>query len=154
MGRKVAIKANRASESLAGLGNHIKNQRKQMKLSATELAFAANISRTTLHKIEAGDAGVTAGAYAVVLNVLGEQLAVVDDLDVDNSEAQILVSNYEQLKRVAWQIKPTAKLQPIEAWSIYKRNWHYLDQKAIKKSEKDLIENLRAKFGATNGIQT
>ncbi|WP_072976012.1 helix-turn-helix transcriptional regulator [Flavobacterium saccharophilum] len=52
---------------------NIKLARKRRKLTTTQLAERADISRSTLYLIEKGNEGVAMGAYFNVLRVLGLQ---------------------------------------------------------------------------------
>lgn len=61
------------------LGADIKSARLRRRVRAVTLAERARISRTTLHKIERGDSGVSMGKYLSVLYVL-ELHAGVGDL--------------------------------------------------------------------------
>lgn len=56
---------------LSQLGERIRLARKRRKLSSAIVALRAGISRTSLYKVEAGDAGATMGTYFRVLAVLG-----------------------------------------------------------------------------------
>ncbi len=56
---------------LRKLGSDIRDARLRRRIRASTMAERALISRTTLHKIEQGDAGVSMGMYATVLFVLG-----------------------------------------------------------------------------------
>jgi len=56
---------------LADLGERLRLARKRRRLSNAVVAGRAGISRTTLYKVEAGDAGATLGSYVRVLAVLG-----------------------------------------------------------------------------------
>ena len=56
---------------LRKLGSDIRDARLRRRIRATTMAERALISRTTLHKIERGDPGVSMGNYATVLFVLG-----------------------------------------------------------------------------------
>ncbi len=56
---------------LSALGERIQLARKRRKLPATAVAQRAGISRTTLYKVEAGDANVTLGTYLRVLATMG-----------------------------------------------------------------------------------
>jgi len=56
---------------LAALGERLRLARLRRKLSNAAVAQRAGISRTTLYKVEAGDAGATMGSYLRVLAVLG-----------------------------------------------------------------------------------
>jgi len=70
---------------LSDLGERLRLARKRRRLSNAVVAGRAGISRTTLYKVEAGDAGATLGSYMRVLAVLGlegdlNQLAADDRL--------------------------------------------------------------------------
>ena len=56
---------------LAELGERLRLARLRRKLSNATVAGRAGISRTSLYKVEAGDAGATLGSYLRVLAVLG-----------------------------------------------------------------------------------
>jgi hypothetical protein len=57
--------------ALRKLGHDIRDARRRRRIPAAIAAERASISRTTLVKIERGDAGVAFGLYATVLFVLG-----------------------------------------------------------------------------------
>ncbi|HSX37312.1 MAG TPA: helix-turn-helix transcriptional regulator [Chlamydiales bacterium] len=67
------------------LGEDIKNARKRRRITTRLAAERASISRTTLTKIEKGDEGVSMGAYAKVLYILGliSHLAEMADVTFD-----------------------------------------------------------------------
>lgn len=52
------------------LGENIKLARKRREFTTIQVAERANIDRTTLYKIEKGDASVSMGAYFNVLRTL------------------------------------------------------------------------------------
>ena len=56
---------------LAQLGERLRLARRRRKLSMAAVAGRAGISRTSLYKVEAGDAGATMGTYLRVLVALG-----------------------------------------------------------------------------------
>ncbi|SHM88938.1 DNA-binding transcriptional regulator, XRE-family HTH domain [Flavobacterium saccharophilum] len=60
-------------EVLEQMRENIKLARKRRKLTTTQLAERADISRSTLYLIEKGNEGVAMGAYFNVLRVLGLQ---------------------------------------------------------------------------------
>jgi hypothetical protein len=66
---------------LRKLGHDIRDARRRRRIPVAILAERSSISRTTLNKAEKGDPGVSVGAYATVLFVLGmtERLAGVPD---------------------------------------------------------------------------
>lgn len=57
--------------ALKKLGHDLCDARKRRRIPMQLAAERAGISRTTLSKIEKGDAGVSLGAYAKILFVLG-----------------------------------------------------------------------------------
>ncbi len=60
-----------AKRALGKLGQDIKDARRRRRISTQMMADRAFISRTTLNKVEKGDAGVAMGIYATVLFILG-----------------------------------------------------------------------------------
>jgi transcriptional regulator with XRE-family HTH domain len=71
--------------ALRKLGADIRDARKRRRLPMSVVADRAFTSRTTLQRIEAGDAGVGMGIYAAVLQALGllDELALVADISRD-----------------------------------------------------------------------
>ena len=71
---------------LRKLGHDIRNARRRRRIPVALLAERASISRTTLHKVEQGDPGVSLGACATVLFCLGmaDRLADVADASHDS----------------------------------------------------------------------
>lgn len=67
--------------ALRKLGQNIRDARRRRRIPAAILAERASISRTTLNKIEKGDAGVYIGNYAAVLFALGLVDRVADLAD-------------------------------------------------------------------------
>lgn len=70
-----------ALRALRKLGHDIRDTRLRRRIRAVTLAERALISRTTLHKIERGDPGVSMGKYSTVLFVLGLHDGVADLAD-------------------------------------------------------------------------
>ena len=73
------------SRALKKLGRNLANARKRRRIPMQLTADRAGISRTTLHKIERGDEGVSIEAYARVLFVLGmiDRLGDLADVTFD-----------------------------------------------------------------------
>src|ERR1035438_10212050 len=69
------------ARALRKLGHDIRDARRRRRIPVTILAERASVSRTTLHKAEKGDPGVSLGTYATVLFALGmvDRLADVAD---------------------------------------------------------------------------
>ena len=72
--------------SLKKLGSDIRDARLRRRIRASTLAERALISRTTYHKIERGDPGVSMGMYATVLFVLGRHEGISDLADRRHDE--------------------------------------------------------------------
>lgn len=147
-----------AAEKLIALGNQIRAHRKVLRLSATAVAEAAGMSRVTLYRIEKGEPAVTMGAYLNALEALGLDLGIVQPstraTDADHEgwiPARIRLSDYPQLKQLAWQVHGTDELTPAEALSIYERNWRHIDLQALDTRERQLVDALRLALGAGRG---
>ena len=74
-----------AKRAIKKLGRDLRDARKRRRIPMQLAAERAAISRTTLSKIEKGDEGVSLGAYAKILFVLGmiERLAELADPTFD-----------------------------------------------------------------------
>jgi hypothetical protein len=74
-----------AERALRKLGADIRDARRRRRIPTTLLSERACVSRTTLGKVEKGDAGASVGAYANVLFVLGmiDRLASLADAGQD-----------------------------------------------------------------------
>ncbi len=72
-------------KALRKLGQDIRDARRRRRIPTAIMAERASISRTTLNKVEKGDAGVSLGNYANVLFVLGmaERLGELVDVKTD-----------------------------------------------------------------------
>jgi transcriptional regulator with XRE-family HTH domain len=77
--------------ALAKLGGDIRNARLRRRITTTMMAERAFITRTTLRKVELGNAGVSLGIYATVLFVLGltSRLAELADTRTDEFGLQL-----------------------------------------------------------------
>lgn len=77
--------------ALKKLGQDLRDARKRRRIPMQLAAERAGISRVTLTKVEKGDEGVSMGAYARVLFILGMigQLAGLLDVTVDELGLQL-----------------------------------------------------------------
>ena len=64
------------AHQLSVLGERIRKQRKDLKLSATVAAEAAGMSRVTWYRVEKGEPAVTIGAWFNAAKVLGLTLDI------------------------------------------------------------------------------
>ncbi|MGZ3747862.1 MAG: helix-turn-helix domain-containing protein [Pseudobdellovibrionaceae bacterium] len=142
-------------KDLRQLGQQLRDRRKELGISATTTAEAAGMSRITLYRIERGEASVAMGAYLSVIQSLGLKLVLTDPQkkQIQKGKAEqkvpkkIRVSDYKQLKRIAWQLKGSQELNPQEALDLYERNWRHIDLKKMDAREKKLLELLLAAAG-------
>jgi transcriptional regulator with XRE-family HTH domain len=76
-----------ARNALRKLGSDLRDARLRRRLSTTVTAERAFLNRKTLAKIEKGDPGVSMGAYASLLFVLGmtDRLADIADARFDGA---------------------------------------------------------------------
>ena len=87
---------------LKKLGSDIRAARLRRRIRASTMAERALISRTTLYKIEQGDAGVSMGMYATVLFVLGmhDGISELADRSRDGLGLDLLEERLPQRVRV------------------------------------------------------
>ena len=139
-----------AADQLSALGTQLRNHRKGRKISAVAAAEAAGLSRTTLHRIEGGEPGVTIGAWMGAAAVLGLRLALVDPqapAPVAALPERLRLDDYPQLRRLAWQLHGIDDVTPQEALSLYERNWRHVDVPALSPAERSLVETLSRTLG-------
>ena len=140
-----------AADQLAALGEQLRVFRKARKVSAVAAAEAAGLSRATLHRIERGEPGVTIGAWLGAAATLGLQLALVDPQAAAPAAAalpeRLRLDDYPQLRRLAWQLHGVEDLTPLEALSLYERNWRHVDVPALSPAERLLVDTLARTLG-------
>ena len=153
MPAKLPYTSSAVAERIQNLGGAIRAQRKNLHISAQATADCAHISRVTLHRIEKGEPSVTMGAYFTVLDALGLQIRTKSKAGLgEESQAgsntsvipsEIKLTEYPQLKQLAWHIHGLDALTPIEAFGIYDRNSRHLDATSLTPLEKSLIDALK-----------
>jgi hypothetical protein len=62
-----------------------------------------------------------------------------------NSEA-IEIDRYPQLKLLCWN-RRTRYLTPEDAWSLYDRNWRFVESDQLEATERELIDSLFSLYG-------
>ncbi len=150
-----ALAPNLAAQ-LTALGEGIRRQRQQQKVSATTAAEAAGMSRVTLHRIERGEPSVTMGAYLSALAAVGLQLEAKDPRAAHGlapaaaaaaAAAPVRLADYPQLQRLAWQRPGVTELSAQEALAVYERNWRHVAESDLAPSERALIDSLVVNIG-------
>ncbi len=92
-----------ATRALKKLGQDIREARKRRRIPMQLAADRASISRATLSKIEKGDEGVSLGAYAKIIFVLGmiDRLANLADPSVDELGLELEAENLPKRIRIS-----------------------------------------------------
>lgn len=114
MPRKPPIIFPQEQRLLTTLGERLRLARLRRKLSNAAVAQRAGISRTTLYKVEAGDAGATLGSYIRVLAVLGleNDLQALAADDKVGRKLQDLALSPVRRPRTASKKEPSAPTEP------------------------------------------
>ena len=155
MKKKIEKISDDAISQLAEIGRLIRQHRKSFKITANAAAETAGISRVTLHRIEKGEPTVSMGAYLNVISALdlnlhlsakGDTEYEANGNDVGKLPVRISLSDYPQLKELAWHVQGVDELSLVEAHSIYERNKRFLDSESLSDSEQALIELLGVAF--------
>lgn len=140
-----------AGSQLIALGAALRAARKQQRISAVATAEAAGISRPTLHRIERGEPGVAAAAWAAVAQALGQQIGLVmgtqDEAALPPLPQTVHLADYPQLRQLAWQLQGVDQLSPQEALQLYERNWRHVDKTALSLHELVLVRALAQRYG-------
>jgi transcriptional regulator with XRE-family HTH domain len=105
MPKKPPVVYPQEQQNLSELGERLKLARLRRKLSSMVVAQRAGISRTSLYKVEKGDAGATLGTYVRVLAVLGldgdiRHLAADDRLGRKLQDLDLLPTAKIKIERV------------------------------------------------------
>ena len=134
---------------LQALGQRIRARREQQKVTATDTAEAAGMSRVTLHRVERGEPSVTMGAYLSAMAAVGLSLAVREPEAAYASSlpAAVKLDDYPALKQLAWQLPGVTELSPAQALDLYERNWRHVDREGLSASERRLIQALADELG-------
>lgn len=92
--------------ALRKLGHDIHAARRRRRIPTTILAERASISRTTLHKVEKGDPGVSIGIYATVLFSLGLADRVADLADPRHDPVGLALEEEQLPQRIRLKRRP------------------------------------------------
>ncbi len=89
-------------KALKKLGRDMHDARRRRRIPMALMAERAGISRTTLSKVEKGDASVSLGIYASVLFILGacERLADLADIKFDETGRRLDEENLPERIRL------------------------------------------------------
>lgn len=107
-------------------------------------------------RVRERDAGVTevrlmlSAASAAGLTFAARQPGFAGAL-AELLEAEVVeTARYPQLKLLCWN-RRAHFLGAHDAWSLYERNWRFVDAAALSEGERALIRRLDARFGGGRG---
>ncbi|MCK6438960.1 MAG: hypothetical protein L6Q71_02020 [Planctomycetes bacterium] len=86
--------------ALGKLGRDLRDARLRRRIPTSVMAERASISRTTLNKVEKGDAGVSLGTYATVIFVLGMVDRIGELADVRSDTVGLALDEERLPKRI------------------------------------------------------
>jgi hypothetical protein len=86
--------------ALRKLGQDIRDARRRRRIPVSIMAERASISRMTLHKVERGEPGVSLGAYATVLFILGMADRLADMADPRNDTVGLTLEEEHLPQRI------------------------------------------------------
>ena len=95
-----------ALRALRKLGRDVRDARRRRRIPVAVMAERASISRTTLSKVEKGEPGVSLGAYATVLFVLGLAERLGDLVDPGTDELGLTLEEERLPQRIRRPRKP------------------------------------------------
>jgi len=98
--------------ALHKLGSDIRDARRRRRIPSAVMAQRANISRTTLVKVEKGDPGVGVGTYAVVLFALGMLDRLRDLASAKTDEIGLALEEERLPKRIDLRPRRAKKTPP------------------------------------------
>ncbi len=63
------------------------------------------------------------------------------------NQAMITLSDYPQLKLIAWHRATDSAVTEVEALALYEANWRWIDERTLTSEERKLIEQLKQTVG-------
>ena len=84
---------------------------------------------------------------AAQLMFAAQQPAFTATLSEFLDSALVEAARYPQLKLLCWN-RRSPWLPAADAWSLYERNWRFIESERLEPAECQLIDRLNARFGA------
>ena len=84
---------------------------------------------------------------AARLMFAAQQPAFTATLSEFLDSALVEAARYPQLKLLCWN-RRSPWLSAADAWSLYERNWRFIESERLEPAERQLIDRLNARFGA------
>jgi len=88
------------ARALAKLGKDISFARRSRHIAAADFAHQMGVSRATLHRLEAGDAGVSLNTLAMAMNALGRLDLLGDLVEQTNDQVGLLTARLRVPRRI------------------------------------------------------
>lgn len=120
-------------------GEALRLARRRAGLTQLQLAERARIPRQKLIQLEQGRPGVAIAAYAAALEALG--------LEIELKPRQIRITDYPQLRRLAWNRPGDEFMDESDALALYERNWRLVEPQQMPPEEKALLDRLVKRHG-------
>ena len=84
---------------------------------------------------------------AAQLMFAAQQPAFTATLSEFLDSALVEAARYPHLKLLCWN-RRSPWLPAADAWSLYERNWRFIENERLEPAERQLIDRLNARFGA------
>ena len=62
-------------------------------------------------------------------------------------DVPLRLDDFPQLKLIAWDRASSTEIDEADAFSLYERNWRFVDQQSMTAQERALIARLSALYG-------
>jgi hypothetical protein len=85
-------------------------------------------------------------ALAKRLQFAAQQPGFVESLTKFLNSEVIEINRFPQLKLLCWS-RRSRYLVPQDAWSLYERNWRFVEVAQFEPAERQLVESLFARYG-------
>lgn len=121
------------------LGTALRHARRRAGLTQQQLAQRARMPRQKLIQLEQGRPGVAIAAYAAALDALG--------LEIELKPRQIRITDYPQLRRLAWNRPGDEFIDEGDALALYERNWRLVEPQRMPPEEQALLDRLVKRYG-------
>jgi len=121
------------------LGGALRRARQRAGLTQLQLAERARMPRQKLIQLEQGRPGVAIAAYAAALDALG--------LEIELRPRQIRITDYPQLRRLAWNRPGDEFIDEGDALALYERNWRLVEPQRMPPEEQALLDRLVQRYG-------
>jgi len=134
------------TQQAQALGARIRAARKQQRTAAATAAQAAGMSRSTWHRIEAGEPSVTLGAFLAALAAVGLRATL------DGSQAPpeppsafpFRLGDHPGLRALAWQLGDDTVLSQVQLRELLDRQGRHLEEGSLTDTERRLVALARS----------